>query len=150
MVAETLNRELTREDLLIAARLFYKERWDWGRIAQELRCDPKTLYNRRHGVTGDPEDWKWARETVTEEMRQEAPATAWGGLVRAARNGDTSASKELLARTEGAVAQKINLGVTQVARVPAFGEQDPLNHIEPEDQDGDGAGMADDPEAIGG
>lgn len=109
MIAETLNRELDFEDLVIAARLYYKERWDWGRVAKELRCDEKTLYNRRHGVTGDPEDWSNAKAHIVEEMRSEARPTAWGGLLRASRGGDTAATKELLSRTEGAVAQKTEL-----------------------------------------
>ena len=104
------GKPLNREDLKIAARLYYKERWDWGRVAKELQTTPQTLYNHRYGLTGPPGEWAEVVAEIVEEMKAEAPGTAWGGLIRAARSGDTSASKELLARTEGAVAQKHLLG----------------------------------------
>ena len=99
------GRELNSEDLKEAARLRFMVGMKWERIADRLNCDPATLWRWRN--RGDA--WDKAKAEVLEEMKHQADTTAWGALIRAAQNGDVSAAKELLNRTEGAVTQKQEL-----------------------------------------
>lgn len=104
-ITRKAQKHLSREDLRNAAWLYFVERWSWERIAAELKCERKTIYNRR---MTDPE-WADVVAEVVEELRSRALPIARGALDRAARNGDVSAAKELLARVEGAIAQKSEL-----------------------------------------
>jgi len=98
------DRQLTREDLSLAAYLHIAEGKTWEAVADQLQCDRRTLYNWRHRAV-----WQEVTAEVIAELRPEAAATAWGCLLRNAHRGETQAAKIILDRIEGKAPQKLEV-----------------------------------------
>lgn len=89
-----------------AAFLRLHEGWSWERIAREIGCGRRTLYNWRKRP-----EWEQAKAVIRQHfIKADASDIAWGSLVRNALRGDTAACKEILLRTDGAVPNRIALG----------------------------------------
>ena len=96
------ERQLTIDDLEIAAFERFANGLTWERAAKQVGCTRRCLHNWRK----KPE-WETAKGRVLTLLRQDASETGWGCLMRQAQRGDVSAAKELLARAEGPVPTKL-------------------------------------------
>ena len=100
-----MGRHLTAEDLERAAYERFANKQTWAEIGNLLGCTEKTLWSHRHTPA-----WEGAKRTAIARIHDEATGVAWGGLVRAAREGDVAAMKEILARLEGPVPHRLQHG----------------------------------------
>ena len=122
----------TREQLELAAYYRFAGGYTWEQSAEKIGITVRALRDLRKKRT-----WREAQEKIIAELREGGSGEAWGCLMRACRANDVAAAKEVLARLEGPVTQKTQIGgdpdnpvQVQTIPLPVFGPNDPLNHFD--------------------
>lgn len=95
----------TREQLELAAYYRFAGGYTWEQTAEKIGITVRALRDLRKKQT-----WRAAQAKIIAELRDGGSAEAWGCLMRACRENDVTAAKEVLARLEGPVAQKTQIG----------------------------------------
>lgn len=128
---------VTKEQLALAAYHRFAAGCTWEQAAAKAGMDAKTLRKWRKR-----EAWRVEADYIIAELKEEGSGEAWGCLMRACRANDVTAAKEVLARLEGPVMQKTQVGgdpdnplLMQTITLPVFGPNDPLNHFDQADQE---------------
>lgn len=131
---------VTKEQLALAAYHRFAGGDTWEQAAGKAGMEVKTLRKWRKRPV-----WKTEVDKIIAELREDGSAEAWGCLMRACRANDVTAAKEVLARLEGPVTQKTQIGGdpdnplrVQTIPLPVFGPNDPLNHFDQEEPESDG------------
>jgi len=97
-----MPEKLTREELELAAYHRFAGGCTWEQAAEKIHVSVKTLRAWRKKPL-----WRVVTEKIIAELRDDGSAEAWGCLMRACRANDVSAAKEVLARLDGPVSQRV-------------------------------------------
>lgn len=89
----------------LAAYYRFAGGYTWEQSAEKIGITVRALRDLRKKRT-----WQDAQAKIIAELREGGSAEAWGCLMRACRENDVAAAKEVLARLEGPVLQKTQVG----------------------------------------